>query len=183
MMSTRQWGFRLALLALLMPLATTADDRRGSRFSSGPLVELIREATAPYHDAAVAEADGFVGGPCVSGRDGGAMGIHFVNADRLGDGQVNAVEPEVLIYEPQKNGRLRLVGVEFITFFDVWHAENGEISPTLEGHLFNYSGSPNRYAIPPFYELHVWAWRENPDGTFSDWNPRVSCDAQHLPAN
>jgi hypothetical protein len=22
----------------------------------------------------------------------------------------------------------------------------------------------------------VWAWRENPNGTFVDWNPRVSCD-------
>ena len=31
-------------------------------------------------------------------------------------------------------------------------------------------------ALPALYELHVWAWRENPNGTYVDWNPRVSCD-------
>jgi len=23
---------------------------------------------------------------------------------------------------------------------------------------------------------HVWAWQDNPDGMFVDWNPRVSCE-------
>ncbi len=32
-----------------------------------------------------------------------------------------------------------------------------------------------RYGLPPFYELHAWIWKRNPSGTFSDWNPRVSC--------
>ena len=31
---------------------------------------------------------------------------------------------------------------------------------------------------PAFYELHVWAWRDNPSGVFVDWNPRVSCEGQ-----
>jgi hypothetical protein len=43
------------------------------------------------------------------------------------------------------------------------------------GQLLNYVGSPNRYGLPPFYELHVWAWRSNPKGVFVDWNPAVSC--------
>ena len=38
--------------------------------------------------------------------------------------------------------------------------------------------SPNRFGLPAHYELHVWAWRENPNGTFVDWNPLVSCEAQ-----
>ena len=25
--------------------------------------------------------------------------------------------------------------------------------------------------------LHVWAWRDTPRGTFTDMNPRVSCEA------
>jgi hypothetical protein len=37
-------------------------------------------------------------------------------------------------------------------------------------------GSPNRYGLPAFYELHVWAWRENPNGSFVDWHPHVICD-------
>ncbi len=47
-----------------------------------------------------------------------------------------------------------------------------------DGHLANFVGEPNRYALPAFYELHVWAWEENPSGSFSDWNPRVSCERQ-----
>lgn len=78
-------------------------------------------------------------------------------------------------------GRLRLVGVEYITLAPLWDAAN-EGPPTLEGHLLNYVGSPNRYRLPAFYELHVWAWRHNPDGTFADWNPRVSCDAHESDA-
>ncbi len=45
----------------------------------------------------------------------------------------------------------------------------------LGGQLFTYNGAPNRYGIPAFYALHVWAWRSNPDGVFADWNPNVSC--------
>ena len=46
------------------------------------------------------------------------------------------------------------------------------------GQLFHYTPSPNRYGIPAFYALHVWAWRPNPHGVFMDWNPRVSCEGQ-----
>lgn len=72
---------------------------------------------------------------------------------------------------------MRLVGAEFITFASDWVNE----VPTLDGHLLHYSGAPNRYGIPAFYELHVWAWKDNPDGTFADWNRHVSCDAQAAP--
>jgi hypothetical protein len=43
------------------------------------------------------------------------------------------------------------------------------------GQVFNYVGAPNRYRLPAFYELHVWAWRHNPAGMFADWNPNVAC--------
>jgi hypothetical protein len=29
--------------------------------------------------------------------------------------------------------------------------------------------------VPAFHELYVWAWRDNPFGTFVDSNPHVSC--------
>jgi hypothetical protein len=45
----------------------------------------------------------------------------------------------------------------------------------LGGQLFNYVGAPNRLRLPAHYELHVWAWKRNASGIFSDWNPRVSC--------
>jgi hypothetical protein len=48
--------------------------------------------------------------------------------------------------------------------------------PTLLGQAFHYTAAPNRYGIPAFYALHVWAWKANPHGMFVDWNPRVACE-------
>jgi hypothetical protein len=60
---------------------------------------------------------------------------------------------------------------------DAWHSRHA-LSPVLEDQVFQYNTSPNRYGLPPFYELHVWAWRANPHGAFVDRNPRVSCEGQ-----
>jgi hypothetical protein len=141
----------------------------------GSLVDKVRQATAHYQDVNVAIADGYVGGPCVSGPNEGAMGIHYVKGSLIGDGKLDATTPEALIYEPLPNGHLRLVGVEYITIAEVWDEANGP-GAALEGHLLHYSGSPNRYGIPAFYQIHVWAWKHNPRGTFADWHPNVSCD-------
>ena len=73
-----------------------------------------------------------------------------------------------------RGGRFRLLGVEYVVLADAWHATHAA-PPVLGGQLFSYTGSPNRYGIPPFYALHVWAWRTNPLGAFADWNPSVSC--------
>ena len=143
--------------------------------SATDLVDEVRRATAQFKDVTLATAAGyapFLG--CVSGPQEGAMGIHYVNGDLVGDGQLDPQRPEALMYEV-KDGRLRLVGVEFIVFADAWNAGNAS-PPTLLGQSFHYVSSPNRYGIPAFYELHVWAWKHNPHGMFVDWNPKVSCD-------
>jgi hypothetical protein len=54
----------------------------------------------------------------------------------------------------------------------------GCVSGPLEGQLLQFEDSPNRFGLPAFYQLHVWAWRDNPNGAFVDWNPRVSCEGQ-----
>lgn len=139
------------------------------------LVQIVREATRPYLDVNVAVGDGY--GPflgCVTGPQEGAMGLHYVNGLLVGDGALDATKPEALMYEVA-NGRARLLGVEFIVDAATWMASH-PAPPVLEGQVFHYVGSPNRYGIPAFFELHVWAWRDNPSGTFTDWNPRVSCD-------
>jgi hypothetical protein len=43
------------------------------------------------------------------------------------------------------------------------------------GHLYHFVPGPNRYGPDPFYELHVWAWKDNPHGSFADWNPKATC--------
>ena len=81
----------------------------------------------------------------------------------------------MLVYEP-RNNRLRLVAVEYITPADAWHGSHPiGVQPHVMGHLFHYAPGPNRYGPAAFYELHVWAWKDNPRGTFADWNPAVSC--------
>ncbi|MBS1818754.1 MAG: hypothetical protein JSU08_12550 [Acidobacteria bacterium] len=134
----------------------------------------VRQGTEMFRDLQQALNAGyaqFLG--CVSGPQEGAMGVHYVNG-ALVDGEVDASRPEALIYE-FKNGVARLVGVEFVVPAAAWDATH-DGPPVLEGQTFQFNGAPNRYRLPAFYELHVWAWRDNPSGTFVDWNTRVSCD-------
>jgi hypothetical protein len=145
--------------------------------SGADLVDAVRDATSQFKKVSAAEQAGYgLFHGCVSGPEEGAMGIHYVKGDLVGDGVVDAAQPEALMYEV-KNGQLRLTGVEYVVLAADWDAAhpNGE-PPVLMGQVFNYVGSPNRYRIPAFYELHVWAWKHNPDGTFADWNPWVSCE-------
>ena len=56
-------------------------------------------------------------------------------------------------------------------------------TPDLDGTLFNLVTAPNRYGLPDFYELHVWAWEPNPSGSFADWNTHVHCEMQPFGEN
>jgi hypothetical protein len=146
--------------------------------SSSAFIELVRQATEPFRDVANVPA-GY--GPtlgCVSGPDQGAMGVHFVNGALVGNDSLDPKQPEALIYE-FKEGTARLVGVEFIVLAELWHQTHDLTDPpVLEGQLLHLVESPNRFGLPAFYELHVWAWRDNPNGAFVDWNTRVSCEGQ-----
>ena len=166
----------LAMGAVLAMGSTRAAEQgqHAAHADDGNLVQVVRDATRAFQDADNAVAAGyarFLG--CVSGPQEGAMGVHYVNGPLVQDGQLDANRPEALMYE-SRNGRLRLLGVEYIVMADAWHATHTE-PPTLGGQVFHYVSSPNRYALPAFYELHVWAWRDNPAGAFADWNARVAC--------
>jgi hypothetical protein len=146
------------------------------RSRPGDFVKVVRESTERFRDVAVAEAEGYaLQFGCVSGSDVGAMGMHFVNGALVGDGALDATRPEIVIYEPMANGRLRLIGADYLVLADAWHA-NHAAPPELMGQLFHLFESPNRFGLPAFYTLHVWAWKDNPSGTFVNWHPRVSCD-------
>ncbi len=128
----------------------------------------MRNANDRFKDVSVALAEGYAPIPCASGVEGGAMGIHYVNAGYLKDDAIDVARPEAVMYEPSADGKMTLVAVEYIT---------SKGPAALQGHLFSFTGAPNRYGLGPFYELHVWAWKENRTGTFADMNPDVSCDA------
>ena len=169
----------LNLPAVAQDAANEAAYGHDSHGSAAPakLVELVRNATRRFIDvnaAVAANYQPYLG--CVSGPDHGAMGVHYVNPDLGGDGEIDASRPEALIYEPADGG-LKLVGVEFIVIAAAWQAKH-ETPPVLEGQTFQFVDSPNRYGLPAHFELHVWAWRDNPNGAFVDWNTRVTCEHQ-----
>ena len=76
----------------------------------------LRRVTAPFHSFDKAAAAGWSAQitPCMTDPAGaGGMGFHYGNVALI-DGTARVDEPELLLYEPEKNGRLRLVAVEYI---------------------------------------------------------------------
>ncbi len=159
----------LTLLALAVAALTAAHAfaQNGPR---NPLADKVRAENDRFRDVEVAIKEGYKPIPCASGVDGGAMGVHYVNAEFLKDEVPSIKRPQAVMYEPNAEGRMQLVAVEYITF---------KGPAALEGQLFNFNGAPNRYGLDPFYELHVWAWKANPRGAFADMNPNVSCEHAH----
>lgn len=167
----------LSVLAGLTGIAHAEQDFHDH--GNSPLIQKVRQVTEQFRDFATAQTvyDGET--PCVSGPNEGAMGVHIIKSSILLDGAVDVNEPEALIYEPMNGGHMRLVGVEYIVTAPEWAANHPDGStPAVDGHLMNFVGAPNRYGLPEFYELHVWAWVNNPKGNFADWNTRVSCERQ-----
>jgi hypothetical protein len=144
---------------------------------AGTLLNIVRQSTVRFKDVSVAEAEGYsLQFGCVSGPDSGAMGLHFVNGAIVAGGVLDATRPQIVIYEPQPDGRLKLIGADYLLIASVWDASHSG-PPELMGQLFHYFESPNRFGLPAFYTLHVWAWKDNPNGAFVNWHPNVSCQS------
>jgi len=144
---------------------------KGSSVSENKDLATLHAATARFHQFEAAKDARYTFlfmNMCMvddsPAREGG-MGYHYVNTDLL-DGKVEVDKPEALLYEPESNGQLRLVAVEYVIPKDAWHAD------TLP-RLFGQQLKLNSFNL---YALHVWAWENNPSGIYKSWNPRVNCD-------
>ena len=184
---------RLASSALEHPLASRGRGGLGSEVLSG-LAE-IRRATARYHDIDAATAAGYTvwspdpfaaNATCPSSALGN-MGYHRVNVQlrggaanpAAGDAVIDPLRPEMLLYEKRPDGKLHLVGVEYLVFKAAWERVNGAgaAPPEVLGEPLPLSSHtfPGNAAEIPHYELHVWLWTNNPLGMFAHSNPTVSC--------
>jgi hypothetical protein len=154
-----------------------AGDGSHDRHQSNALIKIVRESTERFRDVAVAENEDYHEAfGCVTGDVSGAMGIHYVNMGLVMDGQVDATRPEIVIYEAQPGGRLKLIGADYLVLAKAWDdAHPGAGAPQLNGQIFHLFEAPNRFGLPAFYTLHVWAWKENPTGAFTNWHANVSC--------
>jgi hypothetical protein len=142
------------------------------------LLRIVRESTARFQDVRAAENEGYrLEFGCVSGDDFGAMGLHYVNDTLVGNGVVDVTRPQIVLYESLPNGGLKLTGADYLVLADDWDAKHPGVTPQLMGQIFHYFPSPNRFGLPAFYTLHVWAWKENRKGAFVNWHPDVSCQS------
>jgi hypothetical protein len=73
------------------------------------------------------------------------------------------------MYEPQQDGSMKLVGVEYVKA-----APPTDPAPTLFNQSFNFNSGLQ------VWTLHVWLWKSNPSGLYANWNPTVTC--QFAPA-
>jgi hypothetical protein len=172
-------------------------------------LEKVRAATERFNDVNVALAEGYVPDPsgmCITaemeGRPAadGAMGVHYLRPDLLGlaqaPGRVNGtgmhtdfMQPAILLYEPQADATLKLVGVENLVWAAAWQQAGNATPPSYQGHEFNYmiddpaTTTDEAHGFEPHYDLHVWLYRDNPSGRFVPFNPAVTCEhAAHAPA-
>lgn len=196
----------LIISAIALPACNGApgNDDAASTPSVAPDAELesIRAATARFRDVNVALKEGYVRDPMnhcfVAPFEGypkqlGAMGIHYFRPDLLGVTETTLpingtgthtdfTRPGILLYEPQEDGRLELVAVENLVFADAWH-RGEKARPTFRGNEF-YRMIDNpattdvneAHMFMPHYELHLWLYRDNPNGMFAQFNPNVTCE-------
>jgi hypothetical protein len=133
-------------------------------------LKAVRVATARFHSPEQALRAGYHATPeCVASPLGG-MGVHYENPALMADPAVDAARPEILLYAPGADGELELVAVEYFR-----NATAGAMAPTLYGHAFDGPMPGHHPGMGTHYDLHVWVWKDNPSGTFAQFNPDVSC--------
>ena len=186
-------------LALALVFAQPAAAQGGE-----PDLAAVRAATARFQDVKVALAEGYMRDPenmCITSKmmgqaaRSGAMGIHFFRPDLLGitappNPRVNGNgthtdfrKPAILIYEPQTDGSLSLVAVENLVFKSAWTDAGHKEPPSFHGVTYELMEDDPRtkvdeaHMFEPHYDLHVWLFRDNPNGEFAPFNPNVSCAA------
>jgi hypothetical protein len=192
----RQYLLGLALLASISVPVQAAPT------VAEPELSAVRAASERFRDVRQALAEGYIPAPgnvcemaSMMGRPEalGAMGVHYFRPDLLGitappnprvDGtgtHTDFLKPAILIYEPQADGALELVAVENLVFIKAWEAAGHRAPPTYRGKSFDrMQDDPSTpvdeaHMFEPHYDLHVWLYRENPNGVFAQFNPLVSC--------
>jgi hypothetical protein len=212
------WTF-LAVLAAAPGACTSSDRAEAADSApsdvangapDGPDLEAVRAATSRFRDVNVALAEGYVREPeniChtadMMGHPAadGAMGIHFVRLDLLGitgppnprvsgtGAHTDFLQPAVLLYEPQADGSLELVGVENLVFIEAWYGAGNTIPPSFQGVPYDRmvddpaTEIDEAHGFEPHYDRHVWLYRENPRGMYAQFNPTVTCRHHEQPAH
>lgn len=184
-------------LACLASAATASED-----FASA--VEEVRAATERFKDVEVALAEGYVPDPsghCVSAAaeglpaEWGGMGIHYMHPERLGitatsprvDGtgtHTDFSSPAILLYEPQADGSLALVGAENLVFKKAWEAAGNTEPPSFAGRSWDAmeddpaTPGDEAHGFEAHYDQHVYFRGDDAAMAVLPFHPAVTCDHQ-----
>jgi len=173
-------AFRLTIVLLSLAGACRAATRSTLRANATPVatndpvvaddLARLRAATRAYQDLDSAVAAGYARdvADCLVHEHHGAMGYHHMNR-ALVDAKIEIERPEILLYERRPDGAYRLNGVEYIVPYRAWPRDSAP--PITFGQRMRHEDNLH------LWYLHVWAWTNNADGLFADFNPAVQCPA------
>lgn len=192
-----------ALASTFIPGEAARIDASSSPKAGEPSLAEIRHATEKYRDIKVALSEGYIRDPAnmceTAGMMGlppekGGMGIHYFRPDRLGitappnprvsggGTHTDFLKPAILLYEPQADGLLVLVGVENLVFAKAWKDAGHDAPPAFHGVAYDTMADDpatpidEAHNFESHHDRHVWLYRENPNGVFAPFNPRVACE-------
>ena len=169
-----------ALLLVLSPSCTkdvNSDAAPGSlaanavfKKDKSDVLKSVKQATSRFHSTTQAHKAGYVGDEhCVSVPGLGGMGYHWVNSSLI-DPIFDPQKPEAILYATGPDGKLQIVGLEYIVI------DIGQPDPMFGDQPFDVGGVPPLEANSvPHWSLHVWLYKDNPAGMFKPFNPTVTC--------
>jgi len=152
------------------------------------MLDTMRQASARFKDIAVARAEGYQ----QITQDIPMLGAHLVNFDIARQGTFDPAQPPILLYE-QAQGRWNLVGVSFLLpkqgatdpqpevipgNLAAWHDHtNLCVTRNLQVSVRSQKACLTRNGVwlkDTGWLLHVWVWKDSPQGVFSHVNSNVN---------
>ena len=143
----------------------------------------VRAALEKYRDPVAAVRDGYFSTlGCVDYPNGGGgmgemaykpggMGVHFLNPALIGP-TLDSLKPQILIYEPVGD-RLQLVAAEWFVPTAVSKEAPTIFGTKLDGPMVGHA--PILPVELHHWDLHVWLWKDNPNGLMHSTNSTIKC--------
>lgn len=170
-----------AALMLVSPATSRAQMQMGKAATLTPALAATRAALDKYKDPLQAVRDGYFSTVACLAYPGkgmahmdekpGAMGVHFLNPANIGP-KLDSLRPQALIYEPVGD-KLVLVAAEWFVPIAVSKTPPAIFGKTLQGPMEGHE--PIMSKDLQHWDLHVWLWKDNPNGVFESTNPSVKC--------
>ena len=123
-------------------------------------LQQAKIATARYNHFENAIADEYVDINVIVPE----MGYHYLKLANL-DATFDYAKPEILVYNKEENGRMKLVALEYAV----------PISLSPNAPPSGFTGTDDNWGIyqGTLWTLHAWIWEFNPEGVFHSTNPLV----------